>query len=80
MNSILSEIMVAGDHSDIIHGILFLVVVGIVLGIIIWLVGIAPFIPAIFKQIITWLCYGAGALILINFLLGIVGHPIFVLN
>jgi uncharacterized membrane protein YjjP (DUF1212 family) len=61
---------------DLIHTLLFLVVVGIVLGIIYYLVTIAPFLPDIFKKVLGWLIILFGALILINVLLGLVGHPI----
>ena len=81
MNPILSAVVLFGDHGGgevggggLIQALLFLVIVGIILGIILWLVDAAPFIPALFKQVIKWLIYIVGAIILINFLLGLVGH------
>ncbi len=62
---------------DFIHALLFLVIVGIVLGIIYWLIQNAPFINAMFKQVLGWLVILFGALILINVLLSLVGHPLF---
>lgn len=83
MKSILSAAVVLagdGDGGGFIHAILFLIVAGIILGILLWIVSIIPLIPAIFKQVITWVIYLVAALILINFLLSLVGHPLFVLN
>jgi hypothetical protein len=86
MSALLSTFVLFGNHDGtavvsgggLIQGLIFLVVVGIILGIILWLVDKAPFIPALFKQIITWIVYVVAAIILINFLLGLTGHPIFV--
>jgi hypothetical protein len=69
-----------GGGGGIIQSLLFLIVVGIVLGIILWLIDAAPFIPALFKQIIKYVIYVVAAVILINFLLSIVGHPLFLYN
>lgn len=70
----LAAVVIGGG--DLVHQLLFLVIVGIVLGIIYWLVTIAPFIPEVFKKVLGWLIMLFGALILINVLLGMVGHPI----
>ena len=69
-------IVFAGGGNGLIHMLLFLIVVGIVLGIIYYLVNAAPFLPVLFKQVLGWLIIAVGALILINCLLGMVGHPI----
>ena len=63
---------------DLIHGLLYLIIIGIVLGIIYYLVTIAPFIPELFKRVIGWIILVVGALILINWLLSLIGHPIIV--
>jgi hypothetical protein len=78
MNTLLSTIVFAGGGGngggDLIHTLLFLVIIGIVLGIIYYLVQIAPFLPAIFKQVLGWLIILFGAIILINCLLGLAGY------
>ena len=79
MNTLLSVVVFAGG-GDLIHALLFLVIIGIVLGIIYYLVTIAPFLPAIFKQVLGWLIILVGAIILINFLLSLVGHPIIAIH
>lgn len=76
MSHILSAVVSSGNLNGALHDLLVLVVVGIVLGIIYYLVSIAPFIIGIFKTVLLWLIIGFGALILINFLLSLVGHPI----
>jgi len=80
MNKLLAAVLFTssggGGGGDIIHSLLYLVIIGIVLGIIYYLVTVAPFLPDIFKKILGWLIIACGALILINFLLGLVGHPI----
>jgi hypothetical protein len=82
MNPILAATAIfsgGGDGGgDAVHQLLYLVVIGIVLGIIYYLVQIAPFLPALFKTILGWLIILFGAIILINVLLGLVGHPLFV--
>lgn len=75
MNQMLSAILIAGSGGGFIHAILFLIIAGIILGILLWLVSVIPLIPAIFKQVLTWVIYLIAALILINFLLSLVGHP-----
>jgi hypothetical protein len=63
-----------GGGSDFIHAILVLIIVGVILGALIWLVSIAPFIPDLFKKVITWVIYFCAFIIAVNFLLGLVGH------
>ena len=71
----LAAVVSIGESGGFIHAILFLIIAGIILGILLWLVSIIPLIPAIFKQVITWIIYLVAALILINFLLSLIGHP-----
>jgi uncharacterized membrane protein YjjP (DUF1212 family) len=66
-----------GSGNDAIHSLLYLVIVGIVLGILYYLVTIAPFLPDLFKKVLGWLIILFGAIFLINVLLGFTGHPIF---
>lgn len=76
MNIILATLVVAGGSGgDLIHGLLYLLVIGIVLGLFYYLITIAPFIPAVFKQVLCWVIILIGVLLLVNFLLGLVGHP-----
>jgi hypothetical protein len=76
MKSILSAVIVAGERGgDIVHQLLYVLVVGIVLGLFYYLVQAAPFIPAIFKQVLCWIIILVGVLFLVNVLLGLVGHP-----
>ena len=72
--NLLSSIVFAGG-GDFIHAIIYLVVIGIILGILLWIVSIIPLIPGVMKQVLTWLIYLIAALVLINFLLGLIGHP-----
>lgn len=80
MKSLLSAVIISGGSGGFIHAILFLVIAAIILGIVLWLISLAPFIPAPFKTVLTWVVYLFAALILINFLLGLTGHPLFVLD
>ena len=74
MTPILSEVHLSGD--SLIHSLLFLFVVGIVLGIIWWLVQQAPFLNEMFKRVLGYIIIFIGAIIIINFLLSVVGHPL----
>jgi hypothetical protein len=81
MNNMLATVVIAGSSGssngvDFIHSLLVLVIIGIVLGIIYYLVNAAPFIPALFKQVLGWLIILVGALVLINVLLSIIGYPL----
>jgi hypothetical protein len=70
-----AAVVIAGGSGGLIHSLLVLIIVGVVLGLFYYLVTIAPFIPAAFKQILTWLIILFGVLILVNVLLGLIGHP-----
>jgi hypothetical protein len=76
MSTILSAVIVAGEHGgDIVHQLLFVLVVGVCLGLFYYLVNAAPFIPDIFKKVLCWIIILVGVLFLVNVLLGLVGHP-----
>lgn len=55
--------------------ILALIVYLVVLGIIAYLVNLAPFIQQTFKTFIVYVLILIGAIILISFVLGLVGSP-----
>jgi len=63
--------------SGLLEQILVLLIIGIVIGLILWMVNRSP-VPEPFKQVLAWICYAAGALILINFLLGLIGRAFIV--
>ena len=79
MNPFLADtaIISSGNSGDLIHQLLFLIVIGIVLGIIYWCVQQAPFMNDLFKKVLGYVIIVVGVIVLINFLLGIVGHPIY---
>lgn len=68
--------LAAVSGGDAIKQLLYVLVVGIVLGILWYLVGIAPFVPDLFKKVLQWLIILVGALFLINVLLSLIGHPL----
>lgn len=74
MTLLLSEVHLSGD--GLLHSLLVLLIAGIVLGIIWWLIQQAPFLNALFKQVLGYAVILVGALILINALLAMVGHPL----
>jgi hypothetical protein len=65
---------IAGN--DFVHGLIYMIVIGIILGLLLWLVSVIPLIPPIVKQVLTWLIYLVAVLVLVNFLLGLTGHPL----
>ena len=75
MNTIISTAILVGG-GDLIHDLIFLLVVGICLGLLYYLVTVAPFINDMFKKILCFIVILVGVLILINVLLGMVGHPL----
>jgi hypothetical protein len=79
MNLLLADTAIISSDSggDLVHQLIFLIVIGIVLGIIYWCVQNAPFMNAMFKQILGYVIIVVGVIVLINFLLGIAGHPLY---
>jgi len=63
--------------SGLVNFVIYLLIVGIIFGVLLFIVGKAPFIPEPWKQVITWIIYLVGALMVINLLLGLVGAPLF---
>lgn len=64
----------------LVEFVIYLLVIGLIFGILLFIVGRAPFIPAPWKEVITWIIYLVGALMVINILLGFAGHPLFTLS
>jgi hypothetical protein len=42
------------DMAGLVHLVVVLIVAGIIIGLLWWMVGSAPFIPANFKAVIQW--------------------------
>lgn len=57
----------------IISALIWLFVVAMIAGIVLWLISIAPFIPPPIKQFLTFAIYAICAIFLIAFLLSLVG-------
>jgi len=70
------NISVAG----LVELVIWLIVLGLIVGLLLFLVAKAPFIPAEWKQWINYVIYFVCVLILINFLLTMAGAPIFTLR
>jgi len=75
-----------GNHSATINGggegggglvweVIQLVIYLIVLGIVAWLVGLATIIDARIKQIINVILIVVAAVLVIDFLMSLAGHP-----
>ena len=69
-------VMETSSSGNLISTLIFLLVAGICLGMLWWLIGTAPFLNAMFKTVLQWLVIFFGALLLINCLLTLAGHPI----
>ena len=61
----------------LVETVVFLIIIGFVLGLLIFLVRKAPFIPPEWKSGIEYFIYFIVILLVINLLLGLVGTPIF---
>ncbi len=72
------NIIAAISSGALLNGLIYLLIAGIILGLLLWLVGKSP-IPEPFKNVITWVIYLVAVLMLINWLLSLIGRPIFVL-
>ena len=60
----------------IVEVFLYLLVAALIFGILIFLLRRAPFIPAEWKVWIEYILYFLAALVVINLLLGFLGHPL----
>lgn len=77
MNFMLSVAVISGN--SFVHAIIYLLIMGIVFGILLWIVRSAP-IPDPFKKVVVWVVYLVGALFLINWLLGLTGNAFIEFN
>jgi NADH:ubiquinone oxidoreductase subunit 6 (subunit J) len=68
------NLLAAISGSGLVHSLIYLLIAGIILGLVLWLVGKSP-VPEPFKSVLTWIVYAVAVLILINFLLGLIGRP-----
>jgi hypothetical protein len=80
LGSQLAFAAVSMSVEGLVSFVIYLLVIGIVFGILLFVVGRAPFIPDPWKQIITWIIYLVGAILVINILLGLAGSPMFTLR
>ena len=60
----------------LVDNVIYLLIIGFVFGILIFLVRRAPVIPAEWKQFIEYFIYFVAGLFLIALLLDFAGHPI----
>lgn len=60
----------------LVSTVIYLLIIGVIIGILLWLVAKAPFIPPEGKSIITYVIYFIAALIVIAVLLSFAGVPI----
>lgn len=64
----------------LVEVVVWLIVVGMVFGLLYYLVDHAPFIMEPWRSGIKYLILFVAVIMAINFLLGLVGHPIFSLR
>lgn len=64
----------------IVNLVVYMIIIGIVFGLLFFLVDRAPFIPPEWKTVIKYVIIFIAVLFLINLLLGLVGHPIITLR
>jgi hypothetical protein len=67
----------AMSGSGLVNLVVYLIIVAVIIGILLFLVDKAPFIPGEAKAIIKYVIYFVAAIAIINLLLGLAGHPIF---
>jgi hypothetical protein len=72
--------VVSMSMSGLVDLVVYLIIIGVVFGLLWFLVDRAPFIPEPFKTWIKYVILFVGVLFLINWLLGIAGRPIFTLR
>lgn len=68
---------IAISLSGLVELVIWMIVLGLIVGLLLFLVAKAPFIPAEWKQWINYVIYFVCVLILINFLLSFAGMPLF---
>lgn len=70
-----APVVVSGDN--LINSIIWLVISGLIIGLLFWFVDYVKLVEP-FNKVCKVLLALVAILILINFLLGLAGHPIFV--
>lgn len=68
--SILAAII---SGSPLVNALIYLLVVGVILALLVWLVGKSP-IPEPFRSVLTWILYVVGVIFLCDFLLSLIGR------
>jgi hypothetical protein len=71
---ILAQAVVGGDNA--IQSILYLIVLGVIFGLLWWLVSYCA-LPAPFDKVARVVLAVAAVIVVINVLLSMVGHPLF---
>jgi len=72
----LADILVAhGDAGNLVNFLIYVVVLCLIFGLVWWVVGLIP-LPAPVKTVVTVILAVIAVLILIDLLLGVVGHPL----
>lgn len=69
--------LAAISGSNLVNGLIYLLIMGIICWLLLWLVGMSP-IPEPFKKVITWIIYVVAVLMLINWLLSLTGNAVIV--
>jgi hypothetical protein len=69
----MNTLLAALSGNAVVDGIIYLLVIGVILGLLLFLVAKSP-IPQPFKSVLTWVLYVIGVVFLINWLLGWIGH------
>jgi predicted membrane channel-forming protein YqfA (hemolysin III family) len=67
-------LIAAISGSGLVNALVYLLIAGIILGLVLWLVNKSP-VPEPFKSVIVWIVYLVAVLVLINFLLSLIGRP-----
>lgn len=75
----MNTLLAALSGSNFVNAIIYLLIMGIIFGILIWIVRISP-IPEPFKKVVTWVIYLVAAIFLINWLLGFTGNSFIQFN
>jgi hypothetical protein len=77
MLTLLADVYVAhGDAGGLLNLLIYLVVIAVIMGLLWWVLGLIP-LPGPVKTALTVIFALIAAIIVIDILLGFVGHPLF---
>ncbi len=73
----MNTLIAALTSSKLVNTVLELIIIGVIFGLVLWIARTAPFVPDAWRKFVVWFVYLVGVLFVINWLLTLLGKPLF---